>query len=125
MSRGLKLRHERSDIHILRAVVAEAEITVALALVFMRRVNEHHASNIVWVGVRIQAHIHATHGVPDQDVRPVDVGFQQQRIQLLHNLRAVTPNPTGMRVTIPKAGAIIRADLGGAGNLRLYVSPVA
>jgi hypothetical protein len=83
--------------------------------------HQHHASNLRHVARREGAHVVATEGVSDQDVRPTNTCLVKCGVQLVRDLYAGARE--GSCIAETGAGAVIAAGPGPLGDLRLHDRP--
>src|SRR5207248_1632850 len=56
--------------------------------IFMRSINEHHAYDLLWVRVGVQAHIQSSEGLTDQYVGARDARLDKEHVQFRHDAPA-------------------------------------
>src|SRR5690606_19824923 len=94
----------------------------ALPAVRVRGVNQDHALHLVWMLPGEYSGIQTAERMPNQHIRPFDSSVLQQRFQFAGVLLRVTRLRAD--VTPPQSGAVISANAGTPGNLRLNPHPV-
>src|SRR5262249_52337279 len=83
--------------------------------------DQHHSGNLWHVTHRKGAHVVASEGVSDQDVRPGNTCLVKSGVQLVRDLHARAR--VGTCIAETGAGAVIAAGAGPLRDLRLYDRP--
>ncbi len=94
----------------------------ARGIIWGTGVNQHHASDFVWIFRGIELRDIGAKGMSDQNVGAGNVRIAKQGVQLVHTLAGITRR--WPRFTPAKASSVIDANLGALGDFRLHQSPL-